>query len=89
MLLLGDFGSISNLTDRLASTEKNKATVLKKLAPGEQKILYAGLLNNKNYQYQFDYWVQTGEVDYFPTKTLKKDHFLEYIVMDWGKSLPN
>lgn len=86
VLLLGYFGSISNLTDRLASTEKNKATVLKKLAPGEQKILYAGLLNNKNYQYQFDYWAQTGEVDYFPTKTLKKDHFLEYIVMDWEKA---
>ncbi len=84
--LIGYYGSISNLSDRLANTAKNKETIIKPLKADEQAILYAGILTNKNYQAQFDYWAQTGEVDYFPTKTLKKDHFLEYIIMDWDKA---
>lgn len=84
--LIGYYGSISNLSDRLANTAKNKETIIKPLKADEQAILYAGILTNKNYQAQFDYWAQTGEVDYFPTKTLKKNHFLEYIIMDWDKA---
>lgn len=84
--LISYYGSISNLSDRLANTAKNKETIIKPLKADEQAILYAGILTNKNYQAQFDYWAQTGEVDYFPTKTLKKDHFLEYIIMDWDKA---
>lgn len=83
--LISYYGSISNLSDRLANTAKNKETIIKPLKADEQAILYAGILTNKNYQAQFDYWAQTGEVDYFPTKTLKKNHFLEYIIMDWDK----
>ena len=84
--LISYYGSISNLSDRLANTAKNKETIIKPLKADEQAILYAGILTNKNYQAQFDYWAQTGEVDYFPTKTLKKNHFLEYIIMDWDKA---
>lgn len=84
--LISYYGSISNLSDRLANTAKNKETIIKPLKADEQAILYAGILTNKNYQAQFDYWAQTGEVDYFPTKTLKKNYFLEYIIMDWDKA---
>ena len=84
--LISYYGSISNLSDRLANTAKNKETIIKPLKADEQAILYAGILTNKNYQAQFDYWAQTGEVDYVPTKTLKKNHFLEYIIMDWDKA---
>lgn len=84
--LISYYGSISNLSDRLANTAKNKEMVIKPLKADEQAILYSGILTDKNYQAQFNYWAQTGEVDYFPTKTLRKNHFLEYIVMDWDKA---
>lgn len=70
--LISYYGSISNLSDRLANTAKNKEMVIKPLKADEQAILYSGILTDKNYQAQFNYWAQTGEVDYFPTKTLRK-----------------
>ena len=43
--LISYYGSISNLSDRLANTAKNKEMVIKPLKADEQAILYSGDLN--------------------------------------------
>lgn len=89
VFLVVTMGSLNNTYKNVTNTIQNKERLLKRVDPNaaNNTLLESTLLNNKNYQYQFEYVTPVGETDYYPLKALKHNHFFDLIALQHERAL--